>query len=870
MAEIHQKSLMIPVGPDGKMSSDQLPWLKPSTVSSSSWNRSPKLQRLSTVQQGGLTASESMHSKPLSGKSSSLNASSGLLLAGVLPKWSSKSSVLEQYPQATVRKASPGSGLSLLSNMSFQPESYSNTSQLLQHLQLGPLVSATGDIGPDNYTNRSQAACLWSASASPMILTNVPHCSFGTQPWDDPEGECQRDNITLAPSDACCTRCVVRAGNPTIAYLPSLSTMTAAGNEYVISNDTRKSKPKRTQHVQTASNSVYVLVDQMFAQYNCGLNSQQIGAKHINVTLGPYNPSELSTMNACNEFGFQSLEYSQLSLFTTSLNSWCSKKAPNSSGVYFAQIAFVSQGSAVAFPLLELPDAITTVDSLWKHCSLAMDLAEGVWDPPIALSMVPDLGPGTIGSFLPPPSAQPGSTLTPSYPTKTVQGYAAPVQTSSMPQPVLAESPGAVASRPQGPEIPGSSILTPQELISRSIDPIIQEEPRSSETQIIGILDSQQLPSAVELIPERQTLPRGVSMTMERANGLWPDPIILISDNQAPSEDKDLIIESSAIVGEGSNDVSLESEPSSGIDDTKGRDGPPSDSFAITPVASIAGSDNNFAVAPTATFSADTLRTTGAHLPLIPITLVSDSVLHEGLDGTLILAGATIRPGIRIAYASHSLSVGSGFVGVDGTEYILDPTSDSFSLETQATDEAPSGGLGLGSGTVRPGFQATFGAYSLSLGSKTIAVDGTFYTWLGRSSLVPVDGGSGSEIPGRVDLAGQDESLGQGQVSTVTESHFNRSGLSEGSLMLSTAATRTGANNEINSLIASEVDNFTAPMRTTTDNTSQGRGMQPSSGVGSSKASKAIPSKSRACRSKARYSLPAFGFLVGIWRTLVL
>ena len=825
MVETIPNSLMIAVGPDGNPSSDQLPWFKPSTASSSSWNMSPK--------------------------------------------WSNKSSVLERYPQATIQKISPSSRFSLLSNMSFQPESYSNTSHLLQHSRLGPLVSATGDIGPGNYINGFQAACLWSASASPMVLTNVVHCSFGTQPWDDPEGECQKDTITLAPSDACCTRCVVMVGQPTIAYLPSLNTMTAASNEYVISNDTGKSKPKRTQQAQTASNSVYVLVDQVFAQYDCGLNSQQISAKHINVTLGPYNPSELSTMNPCNEFGFQSLDYSQLSLFTTSLSSYCTKNAPNSSGVYFAPIAFISQGSTVGFPLLEIPDAITTVNSLWKHCSLATGLHSGVWDPPIALSMVPDLGPGTMGSFLPPPSAQPGSTLTPSYPTKTVQGYAAPAQRSSGSQPVPAETLDAVVSRPTETEIPGSSILPPQEIISHSINPIIQEEPRNPETQTIGILSKQQFPSAVELIPEGQTLPRVVSMPMEQATGLSSNPIILISDNQAPSKDNDLIIESSTIIGEDFN-VSLEPEASSEMDDPEGSDGPPSDPFAIAPVASIARSDDKFAFAPTATLSADTQRTNGAHLPLIPTTLASNSVLREVSDGGSMLAGANIRPGIRTAYASHSRSTGYGVVVIDGTEHALAPTPSSFPLEIQAMDEAPSVGLGLGSATVRPGFQATFGGYSLSLGSKTIAVDGTIYTWLGGDSFVPVDGGFGLEIPGSVNPAGQDKSLNHGQVSTDTDSYINRFELSEGPLILSTAAAMTGANNEINSLVESTFDNFTALARTTTDNAGQGRGVQPSSDVRSSKASKAIPSKSGACRSKARYSIPVFAFLIGICGTLAL
>lgn len=907
MVETLQESLMISVGPDGKMSSDQLPWFKPSTASSSSWNMSPKLQTPSPVQHGGPTASELMYSKSLPGQNSSFNTSSDLLLAGVLPKWSNKSSVLERYPQATIQKASPSSGLSLLSNISFQPESYSNTSQLLQHLQLGLLTSATGNIRPGNYTNGSQAACLRSASASPMVLTSDPQLGCGIQPWDDPEGECQSNTlyVTLAPSEACCTRCVISARLPTIAYIPSPNTVTTAGNGYVISNDTRKSKQKSTQHAQTASNSVYVLYNAVIASYECGLNSQQIGATHTSVTIGPYNPSDLSTMNVCNKFSFQSLDYSQLSLFTTSLSYSCT--STDSNNIYYAGVAFVSQGSAIAFPYLRPPDAITMIDSLWKHCSVLRESVE--YDPPIALSTVLDLGPGTMGSFLPSPSAQPGSIFTPSYATKTVQDHAAPVQRILGPPSVPAKTLGAVASRPTETEIPGSSIVPPQELISQSINPIILEEPDNSETKDIGILDNQKFPSAVELSAEGQALPRVVPMTVERATGSWPNPIILISGSRVPNENKDIIIESSTIVGEDFN-VSLEPEASSEMDDPEGSNGPPSDSFAIAPVASIARSDDNFAFAPTATLSADTPRTINTHLPLIPITLASDyflhegsdgglllasattatlsadtpriisahlpsipitlasdSILHEGSDGGLVLASARMWPGFQTAYASHSLSVGSGFVVIDGTDYVLTPTSSPLSLETQAMEEASSGGLRLGSATVRPGFQATFGGYSFSLGSKTIAVEGALYTWLGRASLVPVDGDSGLESLGLVDPAGQDESLSQGQVSTVTASYINRFASTEGSLMLSAGAAMTGAKNEIDSLIESTFDNVTAPARTTTEKTGKGRVTQLSSAV---RSSKAIPSKGGACRSKAVYLLPAFGFLVGICRTLVL
>ena len=851
---------MIPVGAYGKTSSDQLPWFKPSTATSSSWNMSPKLQALSTVQLDGLTASESMHSRYLAKQSSSFNASSDLSFAGVLPKWSNKSS----------QKLSPSSGSSLLSNVSFQLESYPNTPQLLQHLQLGTLMSATGNVRLGNYTNESQAACLWSASASPIVLTSNPQVGCGTQPWDDPEGECQSDTlyVTLAPSEACCTRCVISAELPTMVYIPSPYTTTAAGNGYVITDDTRMSKQNSTQHVQTAPNSVYVLYDAVFANHECGINSQQIGAKHISVTLGPYNPSDLSTMNACNTFGFQNLDYSRLSLFTTSLSYECS--VTYSSVIFYAAAAFVSQGSAVALPILKAPSAIITIDSLWKHCSVG--LFSNQLDPPLALSMVPDLGPATMGSSLPSPSAQPGSTLTPSFPTKTVQVYAAPVQTSSGLPSVPAETPGAIASPPTETEKPGSSILLPQELMSQSIDPIILEDLGNSQTQKIGILDNQQFYPAVELIPEGQALPRVVSMTMERATGSWPNRIILISDSRALNENKGLIIESSTILGEDSNDGSLEPEPepSSEMVGPEDSDGPPPDPFPITPVASIARSDDIFAVAPTATLLADSQSTIGPHLLLIPITLARNSILHEGSDGGLILAGANIRPGIHTAYASHSLSVGSSLVVIDGTEYVLAPTSSSFSLETQAMDEAPSGGLDLGSATVRQGFQPTFGGYSLSLGSKTIEVDGTLYTWLGSAPLVSVDGGSGLEVPRLVDPAGQDESLSQGQISTVIEPYVNRFGSSEGSLILLTATAMTGAKNEINNLIESTFDNVTAPARTTTENTAQGYDAQLSSDLRSSKTSKAIPSKSSGCRSKARYSLPAFGFLVGICEIMVL
>ena len=867
MVETPQKSLMIPVGADGKTSSHQLPRVKSSTATFPSWNMSLKLQALSTVQQDGLTASKSMHGKPSANQNSSINATSDLSSAGALPKWSNKSSVLERYAQATIHKTSPSSGFSLLSEISFQPESDFNTSQLSQYLELNPPISATGGMLPGNYTDGYQAACLWSASASPIVLTSDPQLGCGTLPWDDPEGECQLDTlyVTLAPSEACCTRCFISAKLPSMAYIPSPDIMITAGNGYVTSNDTRMPKSKSTQHPQAASNSVYVLYDEVLATYECGLNKQQIGAKHTSVTLGPYNPSDLSTMNACNKFSFQSLIYSQISSFTTSLSYSCT--VTYSGDIYYAPVAFISQGSAVAFPFLKPPSALISMNSLWKHCTVERDSV--ALDPPLALSTVPDLGPGTIGSFLTSLSARPGSTFTPSYPTKTVQDYAAPIQRSSGPS-MPAETLGAVASHPTDTEIPGSYILPPQETMSQSIDPIILEESGDSETQNIIILDSQQFPPAEELIPGGQALPRVVSMTRQQATGSWPNPIILISDSPALYENNDLIIESSTIIGEDFNHVSPEPEPSSKTSDPKGNEGPPPDPLPITPVASTARSDNSFAVAPTATLLADSQSTIDGHSLLIPITLASYSILHEGSDGGLILPGATIRPGIQTAYASHLRSAGSSFVVIDRTENVLAPTSSLFSLEIQAVDEAPGGGLGLGSATVRPGFQMTFEGYSLSLGSKTIEVDGSLYTWLQSAPSVPVDGGSRLEVPGLVDPAGQDESSSQGQVSTYIESYVNQFGLSEGSLITLTAVAMAGVTSEINRLSESTFDNVTAPAKTITDNTTQRRDAQLSSDLRSSKASKARPSKSGTCRLKASYSLPAFGLGVGIYGIMAL
>lgn len=108
--------------------------------------------------------------------------------------------------------------------------------------------------------------------------------------------------------------------------------------------------------------------------------------------------------------------------------------------------------------------------------------------------------------------------------------------------------------------------------------------------------------------------------------------------------------------------------------------------------------------------------------------------LQEAPGGGVQLGTVTIAPGAQTTHSGHVFSVGSSFVLVDGTSFDLESLHSSFPPGSAYTS-APSqqdvpggGGVAMGTMTFPPGVQTTFSGHTVSVGSNIFAVDGTSYS----------------------------------------------------------------------------------------------------------------------------------------------
>ena len=126
-------------------------------------------------------------------------------------------------------------------------------------------------------------------------------------------------------------------------------------------------------------------------------------------------------------------------------------------------------------------------------------------------------------------------------------------------------------------------------------------------------------------------------------------------------------------------------------------------------------------------------------------TLVTERThpsFHETSNGGLVLEGTTLQPGVQTKYPDHSISIGSGFVAVDGIPYVVAAGPDiaiTVQANTPLSYEDSGLGLVLGSTTLPPGADITYLGHTLSAGSRIVAIDGTVYALsVPPSTIVPL------------------------------------------------------------------------------------------------------------------------------------
>ena len=111
----------------------------------------------------------------------------------------------------------------------------------------------------------------------------------------------------------------------------------------------------------------------------------------------------------------------------------------------------------------------------------------------------------------------------------------------------------------------------------------------------------------------------------------------------------------------------------------------------------------------------------------IPITVAGLS-MQSASNGGVILAGKTLVPGVQTTIGSHTVSVGSGNVVVDGNTQILPtaiPAPPQPLIGSSTIQRASNGAVVIGSSTLPVDSQATIGGHVISVGTANVVIDGT-------------------------------------------------------------------------------------------------------------------------------------------------
>ena len=111
----------------------------------------------------------------------------------------------------------------------------------------------------------------------------------------------------------------------------------------------------------------------------------------------------------------------------------------------------------------------------------------------------------------------------------------------------------------------------------------------------------------------------------------------------------------------------------------------------------------------------------------IPITVAGLS-MQSASNGGVILAGQTLVPGVQTTIGSHTVSVGSGNVVVDGNTQILPtatPAPPQPLIGSSTMLRASNGAVVIGSSTLPVDSQATIGGHVISVGTANVVIDGT-------------------------------------------------------------------------------------------------------------------------------------------------
>lgn len=105
--------------------------------------------------------------------------------------------------------------------------------------------------------------------------------------------------------------------------------------------------------------------------------------------------------------------------------------------------------------------------------------------------------------------------------------------------------------------------------------------------------------------------------------------------------------------------------------------------------------------------------------------------IAPGLHNAVVIGSLTYEPGARLTESGHTVSVGSGTVAVDGTLHIVPtpPASSLLQIEGNTVRKDPSGNIMVGSSTVKPGGKANIAGHTISVAAAddNIIIDHNTY-----------------------------------------------------------------------------------------------------------------------------------------------
>lgn len=485
-------------------------------------------------------------------------------------------------------------------------------------------------------------------------------------------------------------------------------------------------------HVPSTSPSVYVAYENLWARTECRRfdDGLWVTGDSYNTTLA-YKPEDLSTSH-CVYGSYKRINYTELQY----------PPSESAFGVcYYQESGYHHAAFPRGFPIFSYPPDVSLLIPSWKSCTMS---DQGAFDPPQTLNKATAMAPVT-SSPLP---AAPAATVVPAHAPAT-----------PTPDPKDPQAATLTAASPVDPAHSGSSSDPGKSGLGSE-----QGQQNSSPPKSRGPEAGQTLPSSFHLVADNSPSnnfpsnrdpskndPGSLSNTVPPANNpSQNDPPINSPPGNGQSSNKDPAsnkypsngdpakndLESLvASLNSPSPQVNAQSQtaqsqsPASGNPNNansvqpQGLGAQIASAFGYVP-GSTASSVNNPDVPNSEPKPIETV-VNGSPSPVI----AGGSPVQKASNGAVLVAGEIVAQGSQATVSGAVVSVGSDSVAIDGTNHAFPPLADKtptpLMVGANTAQRIPNGGLVVASQTLALGGQATVAGVVVSVGSSEAVLDGT-------------------------------------------------------------------------------------------------------------------------------------------------